>query len=153
MDTVFEERRGSLLISTDPTRLDIDTVCEFLARSYWADDRPRDVIERSLKNSLVFGVYDSDRQVGMARVVTDYATFGWVCDVFIDEAYRGQGIGKWLMATVLDHPELARVRRLLLATRDAQGLYRQYGFIDLNMPERWMERLIPYPEPTSAPRT
>ncbi len=153
MDTVFEERRGSLLISTDPARLDIDTVCEFLARSYWANDRPRDVIEKSLKNSLVFGIYDSDRQVGMARVVTDYATFGWVCDVFIDEAYRGQGIGKWLMATVLDHPELARVRRLLLATRDAQGLYRQFGFIDLNMPERGMERLLPYPEPTAAPRT
>ncbi len=71
MDTVFEERRGSLLISTDPARLDIDTVCEFLARSYWANDRPRDVIEKSLKNSLVFGIYDSDRQVGMARVITD----------------------------------------------------------------------------------
>lgn len=152
MYTSFEARRGSLLISTDPARLDIDTVFDFLARSYWANDRPRDVIERSLKNSLVFGVYDASRQVGLARVITDYATFGWLCDVFIDEAYRGQGIGKWLMATVLDHPDLVRVRRFLLATRDAQGLYRRFGFIDLNAPERWMERLIPYPEPTSAPR-
>lgn len=147
MDTLLEERRGSLVISTDPARLDINTVCAFLARSYWANDRPRDVIERSLENSLVFGIYDGDRQVGMARVVTDYATFAWVCDVFVDEAYRGQGIGKWLMATVLDHPELRRVRRLLLSSRDAQGLYRRFGFIDLNAPERWMERLVPYAEP------
>lgn len=147
MDTIFEEQRGSLLISTDPSRLDIDAVCDFLARSYWAQDRPREIIAESLDHSLVFGVYDGKRQVGLARIVTDYATFAWLCDVFVDEAYRGQGIGKWLMATILDHPGLARIRRFLLATRDAHGLYRQFGFIDLNAPERWMERLVPIPEP------
>ena len=147
MDTIFEEQRGSLLISTDPSRLDIDAVCDFLARSYWAQDRPREIIAESLDHSLVFGVYDGKRQVGLARIVTDYTTFAWLCDVFVDEAYRGQGIGKWLMATILDHPGLARIRRFLLATRDAHGLYRQFGFIDLNAPERWMERLVPIPEP------
>ena len=152
MDTIFEERRGSLLISTDPSRLDIDSVCDFLARSYWAQDRPREIIAESLDRSLVFGVYDGKRQVGLARVVTDYATFAWLCDVFVDEAYRGQGIGKWLMATILNYPGLAVIRRFLLATRDAHGLYRQFGFIDLNAPERWMERLVPYPEPGPRPR-
>lgn len=147
MDTIFEERRGALLISTDPSRLDIDAVCDFLARSYWAQDRPRERIEESLKNSLVFGVYDGKRQVGLARLVTDYATFAWLCDVFVDEAYRGQGIGKWLVATTLGHPSLAGIRRFMLATRDAHGLYRQFGFVDLNAPERLMERLVPYAEP------
>jgi len=152
MDTIFEERRGSLLVSTDPSRLDIDAVCDFLARSYWAQDRPPEIIAASLDHSLVFGVYDGKRQVGLARVVTDYATFAWLCDVFVDEAYRGQGIGKWLMATILNYPGLAAIRRFLLATRDAHGLYRQFGFIDLNAPERWMERLVPYPEPGPRPR-
>lgn len=147
MDTLLEERRGSLVISTDPSRLDIDTICSFLARSYWAADRPRDVIEQSLRNSLVFGIYEGERQVGLARVVTDFATFAWLCDVFVDEAYRGQGIGKWLMATILSHPQVGNVRRYMLVTRDAHALYRQFDFLDLNEPERWMERLAPYPEP------
>jgi GNAT superfamily N-acetyltransferase len=152
MDTILERRRGSLLISTDPSRLDLDAICDFLARSYWAQDRPRESTEASLSSSLVFGVYDGKRQVGLARIVTDYATFAWLCDVFVDEAYRGQGIGKWLMATILDHPRLAGIRRILLATRDAHGLYRQFGFVDLNAPERWMERLVPYPESRARTR-
>ncbi len=151
MHTLLEEHRGSLVISTDPARLDLDRICSFLGRSYWAADRPRAVIERSLRSSLVFGIYDGDRQVGLARVVTDFSTFAWLCDVFLDEAYRGQGIGKWLMATILDHPELRQLRRFLLATRDAHGLYRQFAFVDLNEPERWMERLVPYPEPAPSP--
>lgn len=149
MDTILEERRGSLLISTDPSLVDVDAICSFLARSYWAQDRPRDRIEQSLNNSLVFGVYDGKRQIGLARIVTDYATFAWLCDVFVDEAYRSQGIGKWLMATILGHPGLNRIRRILLATRDAHGLYRQFEFVDLASPERWMERLVPYAEPGS----
>ncbi len=147
----MEERRGSLLVSTDPELLDVTVICDFLARAYWAQDRARDRIEASLHNSLVFGVFDGSRQVGLARVVTDYATFAWLCDVFVDEAYRGQGIGKWLMATVLEHPDLRDIRRFLLATRDAHGLYRQFGFADLNAPERWMERLVPSPEQPMAP--
>ena len=151
METFLEERRGTLVISTDPARLNLDTIRGFLARSYWAADRPRDVVERSLENSLVFGIYDGERQVGLARVVTDFSTFGWVGDVFVDEAYRSQGIGKWLMATILEHPGLRQVRRLLLATRDAHALYRQFAFLDLNEPERWMERMLPYPEPAARP--
>ena len=136
----FEARRDTLLISTDPTRLDVNAICDFLSRAYWAAGRKREVIEKSLQNSLVFGVYDSEHQIGLARVVTDYATFAWLCDVFVDEQHRGRGIGKWLMATILDHPQLQGLRRFLLATRDAHGLYSQFGFEPLPMPERWMAR-------------
>ncbi len=146
MDTFLEERRGSLLISTDPSLYDVDTISDFLARSYWAQDRPRERIEESLRNSLVFGVYDGKRQVGLARVVTDYATFAWLCDVFIDEAYRGQGIGKWLMATIFGHPRLGTIWRFMLATRDAHGLYRQFGFEELDSPGTMMTRIVPYAE-------
>ncbi len=141
MNRNLEARRGSLLISTDPALLDLETVCNFLKRSYWANDRPRDVIERSLESSLVFGVYDGNRQVGVARVITDYATSAWLCDVFIDEAYRGQGIGKWLIATILSHPGLQGLHRMMLTTKDAQGLYRQFGFTPVQAPEFLMERL------------
>jgi len=141
MNRILEAHRGSLLISTDPALVDIETICAFLKRSYWANDRPRDVIGKSLENSLVFGVYDGRRQVGMARVVTDFATSAWLCDVFIDEEYRGQGIGKWLIATVLSYPGMQGLHRMMLATRDAQGLYRQFGFTSLHAPEFLMERL------------
>ncbi len=141
MNRNLEAHRGSLLISTDPALLDVETVCAFLKRSYWASDRPRQVIEASLESSLVFGVYDGERQVGVARVITDFATSAWLCDVFIDEAYRGQGIGKWLIATILSHPGLQGLHRMMLATKDAQGLYRQFGFTPLHAPEYLMERL------------
>ena len=97
----------------------------------------------SLRNSLVFGVYEENRMIAMARVVTDYATFAWLCDVFVDEDYRGRGIGKWLMESILAHPELQGLRRWLLATRDAHGLYSQYGYSSLHNIERWMERFNP----------
>ncbi len=141
MNRILEAQRGSLLISTDPERIDVDKVVEFLKRSYWANDRPRERIEASLQNSLVFGVYDGSKQIGVARVVTDYATSAWLCDVFIDEAYRGQGIGKWLIATILSYPGLQGLHRMMLATKDAQGLYRQFGFTSLHTPEFLMERL------------
>jgi len=136
----FEVKRDTFTISTDPSRLDLDAICGFLARAYWASDRPRDRIERSLANSLVFGLYDGTKQIGLARVVTDYATFAWLCDVFIDEAYRGRDLGKWLVDSVLSHPDLQGLRRWLLATRDAQGLYSQFGFEPLKNPERWMQK-------------
>jgi GNAT superfamily N-acetyltransferase len=141
MNAILEAHRGTLVISTDLGLVDIDTVCDFFRRSYWAKDRSRDVVERSLENSLVFGVYDGTRQIGIARVVTDSATYAWLDDVFIDEAYRGQSIGKWLIATVLSHPGLQGVHRIMLATRDAHGLYRQFGFTPLHAPESLMERL------------
>ncbi len=130
-------------ISTDPALLDPDVICEFLSRAYWASARPRERIIASLQHSLVFGVYEGKRQIGMARVVTDYATFAWLCDVFVDEAYRGQGAGKWLMETVVAHPDLQGLKRMVLVTRDAHGLYGQYGFTPLAHPEGWMERVLP----------
>ena len=129
-------------ISTDHTRLDIAYIHRYLSEEcYWAIGRSREVVEKSIANSLNFGVYDDDRQLGFARVVTDYATFAWLCDVFIDAAYRGQGLGKRLVAAVVADPELQGLRNFILATRDAHALYRQYGgFEPLAAPDRWMAR-------------
>ena len=140
MAKFYESHRENFLISTDPALMDVDAVCDFLSRAYWAQGRPRDRIELSLKHSLVFGMYADSCQVGLARVVTDYATFAWLCDVFIHEDYRGRGLGKWLMDSILSHPQLQGLRRFLLATRDAHGLYSQFGFTPMKNPERWMER-------------
>ena len=145
MKKFLEVRRDSLLISTDPARLDLDLICDFLVRAYWSTGRPRERTERALANSLVFGMYEGERQIGLARVVSDYAIFAYLCDVFIHEEYRGRGLGKWLIETVLSHPDLKGLRRWTLATRDAHGLYRQYGFEALTEPERWMEIFSPFP--------
>ena len=142
MDT-RERGRDGFVISTDRSRLDLDALHQFLSRdSYWAVGRPREVVQRSIEGSLCFGLFDPEgRQAGFARVVTDYATFGWLCDVFVLPAYRGRGLGTWLVQTVVDAPELKDVRRLVLGTRDAHELYRRHGgFTPLAAPERWMER-------------
>jgi GNAT superfamily N-acetyltransferase len=141
MPEIIESHRDTLLISTDPSRLDLEAITDMLSRAYWAKDRTREVIVRAMQNSLVFGVYDGNRQIGLARVVTDYATFAWLCDVFVHEDYRQRGIGKWLMETILAHPDLKGLRRFLLITRDAHGLYSQYSFTALQNPDRWMERI------------
>ena len=131
-------REDGYSISTDKQRLDIDYTYHWLSeQSYWAQGRSREVVEQSIANSLCFGLYHGDKQVGFARVVTDLATFGWLCDVFVDESERGHGLGKWLIQTLVNHPDMARLRRLLLATRDAHELYRNYGgFEMLGSPER-----------------
>ncbi len=136
-----EWRRDGYLISTDKSLLDLDAVCGFLERSYWAAQRPRDVISRSIEKSLNFGLYRpaDRRQVGFARVVSDCATFGWLCDVFIDEDCRGRGLGVWLIETVMAHPDL-RGLLMMLGTRDAHGLYERFGFRPMPLPERWMAR-------------
>ena len=126
-------------IDTDPDRLDIDYIQQQLAQSYWAEGVPRPVVERSIRGSLCFGMYDQQRQMGFARVITDKATFGYLADVFIDPAYRGRGLSKWLMQTIMSHPDLQGFRRFMLATRDAHGLYKSFGFEPLNNPERWMQ--------------
>jgi GNAT superfamily N-acetyltransferase len=137
--TIYEARRDPFLISTDKTLIDHDTVVGFLADAYWAKGRPRDVILRSIEHSLCFGVYQDSRQVGFARVISDQATFAYLADVYIDAAYRGQSLGKWLVATILAHPDLQGLRRWMLATQDAHALYRQFGWAELKSPERWME--------------
>ena len=139
----MEYKRDNFSISDDPVKLDIDAICDFLSRAYWADTRPREVIEKSIQFSLNFGVYDGEKQIGYARVVTDRAIFAYLCDVFIHEDYRGQDLGKWMMECVMSHPDLQSMKRWCLLTRDAHGLYRQFGFTELNDPSRWMEKLDP----------
>lgn len=140
--TPLEYQRDAFTISTDKSRLDLPLIHEYLSqRSYWAQGRTLEAVQRSIEHSLCFGVYEGERQVGFARVVTDYATFAWLCDVFILESHRGHGLGKWLVACLVAHPELQGLRRWMLATRDAHELYRRYGgFETLKAPERWMER-------------
>ena len=126
-------------ISTDPARLDLDVIHGYLREAYWSPGVPRDVVERSIARSLCFGLYAPDgAQAGFARVVTDGATFAWIADVFVLEPHRGRGLGVWLMETLLAHPELQGLRRTVLATNDAHGLYERFGFEPLPTPERWM---------------
>jgi len=136
--------RGDYLISTDRSRLNIELIHEVLSTTtYWAVGRKREVVERSIENSLPFGIYKGNTQVGFARVVTDYATFAWIADVFVLPEHRARGLSKWLMEIILSHPNLQGFRRWVLATRDAHSLYAQFGFIPLHRPERWMERPDP----------
>ena len=138
---VVEHQRGGYTISTDKARLDLYVIHDFLTRSsYWAQDRPLAVVRKSIKHSLCFGVYAGDQQIGFARVVTDYATFAWLCDVFIVASHRGQALGRWLMECIVSHPELRELRLFILATRDAHELYRHYGFENLEVPGKWMVR-------------
>lgn len=137
----MEYKRSNFVISDDPARLDIEAICGFLSRAYWANIRPRDVIEKSIRYSLNFGLYDGERQIGFARVVTDRAVFAYLCDVFIHEDYRGQALGKWMMECVLAHPDLQGLKRWCLLTQDAHGLYRRFGFTELHDLDRWMEKV------------
>ena len=138
----LELRLGSYLISTDKARLDFDLICDYFSEfSYWARGRPHELIIRSIENSLCFGLYDDGQQVGFARVVTDYATFAWLADVFVVPAHRGRSLGKWLMECVVSHPGLQTVQQFMLATRDAQEFYRRHGWFDLvPAPDRLMVR-------------
>jgi GNAT superfamily N-acetyltransferase len=136
-----EWRQGDFVISTDRRRLQLDFIHDFLTTdSYWAQDRSREVVKRSIENSLNFGVFKAEEQVGFARVVTDYATFAWLADVFIVEQHRGQGLGVWLIEVITSHPALQGFRRWILATRDAHELYRRFGFKEITELKRWMER-------------
>jgi GNAT superfamily N-acetyltransferase len=136
--------RDEYLITTDRSRLDVALIHKFLSNeSYWAGERSIEVVKRSIDNSLCFGIYRKTQQVGFARVVTDFATFAWLADVFLLSEHRGHGLAKWLMEVILAHPELQGFRRWVLATKDAHSLYAQFGFIPLHRPERWMERPDP----------
>ncbi|MBA3783952.1 MAG: GNAT family N-acetyltransferase [Acidobacteria bacterium] len=139
-----EWQNGEFTISTDRNRLQINQIHKFLSEeSYWAKERTLERTETAIKNSLPFGVYRGENQIGFARVVTDYATFAYLGDVFILDEFRGKGLSKWLMQTVLSHPDLQGLRRWILATADAHGLYEQFGFSALKVPERWMEKSAP----------
>lgn len=134
---------GDFVISTDRQRLDMDIVHGYLASSYWASGMPRAVLERGIENSLTFGIYRRDEQVGFARVITDLATYAYLSDVFVLEEHRGQGLSKWLMECILAHPGLQGLRRFALFTRDAQRLYERYGFAPVRSPSTYLERWTP----------
>jgi GNAT superfamily N-acetyltransferase len=140
MPQLLETQRDDYTISTDPVRLDVDAIAAMLTRAYWAQGRTREMIARYAQHSLVFGIYHGEKQIGLARIVSDYTTFAWLCDVFIHEEHRGKGLGKWLMETIHGHPDLQGLRRWMLATRDAHGLYEQFGWTPLDNPERWMNK-------------
>ena len=140
---IHEWTRGEYTISTDPRRLDLDLIHDFLSRrSYWAAGRSRERVVCSIEHSLPFGLYHPSGQVGFARVVTDHVVIAFVADVFVLEAHRGGGLGKWLVETVVRAPELQRVRRWMLGTRDAHDLYRRFGFAE-PPPGLLMEKLDP----------
>jgi len=141
---IVEHRRGEFVISTDPARLDLDVVHGFLTNCYWAKGIPREVVARSVEHSLCFGVYDGSGagvpvQVGFARVVSDFATVAYLGDVFVLESHRGRGLSKSLMECIMQHPALQGLRRWILLTRDAHGLYARFGFTPLKSPARYME--------------
>src|ERR1700693_4907168 len=139
-EAVMEHRRGEFLISTDRQRLSLDVIHGFLTNCYWAKGIPRETVARSIEHSLCFGVYDgSGAQVGFARVVSDFATVAYLGEVFVLESHRGLGLSKWLMECIVKHPALQNLRRWILLTRDAHGLYSQFGFHPLKAPERYME--------------
>jgi len=147
---IREYRKENFVISTDPSRLDVDAIHAFLSRSsYWAKGIPKETVERSIRGSLCFGVYDGNRQIGFARVVTDGATYAFLCDDYILESYRGRGLGKWLMQCIFSHPDLQTLQRWTLLTQDVR-LYEKFGFKPLKNPEEYMELVSPQPYGSSA---
>ena len=139
----YELREGGILVSCDPQTLDQERIHAFLTRSYWAEGVSQETVIRSIENSIPFGVYLNGEQVGFARVISDRASYAYLADVYVELPYRGRGLSKILMRAVMAHPELQGLRRWVLGTRDAHGLYRQFGFTELQVPERWMEKAAP----------
>ena len=139
-EAISEHRRADFLISTDRERLDLDLIHGFLTNSYWAKGISREIVARSIEHSLCFGIYDAKgSQVGFARVISDRATYAYLGDVFLLESHRGRGLSKWLMECIVKHPELQGLRRWTLLTRDAHGLYSQFGFTPVKAPQWYME--------------
>src|SRR6187401_171025 len=136
--------KDGFTISTEKEKMDIDLIHSFLTRSYWAEGISKEIVRRSIQGALCFGVFENDKQVGFARMITDKATFAYLADVFIIEEYRGLGLSKWLMEFIMSYPDLQGLRRMILATRDAHELYKKFGFTLLNNVDRWMH--IHYPD-------
>ena len=144
-----EYHKQQFLISTDPAKLDADSIHAFLSKEFWdSEGVPKEVVERSIRGSLCFGVYDGQKQIGFARVVSDAATFAYLCDDYIVEDYRGKGLGKWLMECILSHPDLQELHRWVVVTRDIR-LYTKLWFTPLKEPETYLEMVNPGPKPQS----
>ena len=135
----MEWKQGEFIVTDRREDLDIETIHNFLRESYWAKEIPRPIVEKAVNNSLCFGLYHNSKQVGFGRAVSYHATFAYLADVFVVPAYRGRGLGKWLVSCIIAHPELQGLRRWMLATLDAHRLYEQNGFIALRKPEWFME--------------
>ena len=147
---MYKKVKDGYEISTDKSKLNLVFIHQYLSvESYWAKNIPVEIVQKSIEGSICFGIYKEGQQVGFARVITDGATFGYLADIFITETHRGKGLSKWLMETILNHPSLQNFRRWMLATRDAHGLYRQFGFAALEKPERFMQyqSVVSYPPP------
>ena len=138
-----EYRKQPYRITTDPDQIDIGAVHAYLTASYWAKGIPRETVAKSIRQSLSFGLFDGVRQIGLARIISDRATFAYLCDVYVLEDYRGRGLARWLMESVVAHPDLVGLRRFVLVTRDAHGLYEKFGFTSLERPEGFMEIVRP----------
>ena len=138
-----EWRRDDFVISTDPARLDLGLVHAVLTESYWSKGIPLATVKRGIEHSLPFGLFERERQIGFARVITDRASFAYLADVFVLEAYRGRGLADWMMQVIVAHPDLQGLRRWVLLTRDAHGLYARHGFTPVLQPDRYMERWDP----------
>ena len=141
----YEHHRDGFTVSTDPARLDVDAVHAFLTTAYWCEGIPRETLARALSHSLCFGLYAGPRQIGLARVISDFTTFAYLCDVYVLPELRGKGLGRWLMECVLAHPDLQGLRRFTLVTRDAHELYRPFGFTEVQNPARHLEIVRPGP--------
>jgi N-acetylglutamate synthase-like GNAT family acetyltransferase len=140
---IMEWRKDDYLVSTDKSKIDIAAVHDFLSKSYWAEGIPFEVVKQSVDNSLCFGLYHQRVLIGFARVISDFATFAYLADVFILPQERGKGLSKWLMKVIVEHPQLQSLRRFTLPTKDAHSLYTQFGFTPFDKPERWMQRHNP----------
>lgn len=140
---IQEYRKDNFLVSTDPAKLDVDAIHTYLTRAYWATGRTREVVAQSIENSLNFGLYDGEKQIGLARVVTDYVLYAYLCDVYVLEEYRGRGLAKWMLGCMMSYPGMSELRLFTLRTRDAHGLYRQFGFTEVAAPERYMDKFNP----------
>jgi GNAT superfamily N-acetyltransferase len=140
---IIEWRKDDYVLSTDKSKIDISAVHDFLSRSYWAEEIPMETVKRSIENSLCFTISHQEMLAGFARVISDFATFAYLADVFVLPNHRRKGLSKWLIQIILDHPQLQGLRRFTLATRDAHGLYEQFGFKPFSRPDRWMEKQDP----------
>ena len=141
---IISEQKGEFLITTDKSKLDLKVIHNYLANeSYWSQNIPFEIVKAASENSLNFGLFHKDQQIGYARVVSDFATTAYLADVFVLKEFRGQGLSKWLMKIIMNHPDLQGLRRWMLATKDAHGLYKQFGWKPIASPERWMEKHNP----------
>jgi GNAT superfamily N-acetyltransferase len=134
--------KDDFTVVTDPSKLDVVAIHRYLTRAYWSEGIPQHIVEKALANSLCFGLFQGTQQIGLARVVTDRATYAYLCDVYVLEEFRGKGLGVWLMECVTSHPDLQGLRRFSLATRDAHGLYEKFGFAALKKPQSLMEIVL-----------